>query len=605
MNLQQVAAALGGEVSGREVLAPGPGHSAKDRSLSVRVDPAAPDGIVVHSFANDDWQACKDHVKTRLGIDRRAKVISAPAPSRQIVARYEYKQADGTPYARTLRYAPKDFRQQRWNGKEWEWKGAKTPIPYRLPELKAADHDTVFIAEGEKDADNLAKEGFIATTNIGGAGNWHPDMNQHFAGKHVYILAHNDEAGADHAADVAHHLAGTAASVRIVNLPGLSPKGDVSDWLAAGGTPSDLMDLCAAAPLVGEVMAPQKLLVSSADFIADFTPPDYLIDGLLQRRFCYSLTAPTGSGKTAILLLLTACIAKGWAIGEYTVEAGRVLYFAGENPTDIQMRWIAMGDALGFDVKSIPVHFLPGNKVKLSEIGDRIRKEVEEIGPVSFVVVDTSAAYFEGDNENDNIQARDHAQRMRTLVDLPGGPCIVVACHPVKNAGNENLLPRGGGAFLNEVDGNLTCQKTDATVTLHWQGKFRGPDFAPVSFQLETATHQELRDSKGRQIPTVVAKALSDKERIEVEASTRTDEDAVLVAIADSERASMTQIAVALHWMTKAGKPNKSRVQRHTDRLKKGGFLKIERGTLVVTDKGTKEAKRVRYDADTAGASYG
>src|ERR1035437_2271069 len=225
------------------------------------------------------------------------------------------------------------------------------------------------------------------------------------------------------------------------------------------------------------------LIVSSADFVAGFVPPDYLIDGLVQRRFCYSLTAPTGSGKTAIALLLSASTALGRPIGEYFVERGRVLYLAGENPDDVRMRWLAMADSMKFDPAKIDVHFLPG-VFKLSEIADRIKAEIKLIGDVALVVVDTSAAYFEGDAENDNVQMGAHARRMRSLVKLPGEPCVLVACHPVKNAGSDNLLPRGGGAFIAEMDGNLTCVKTDAVVTVHWQGKFRGPDFAPIPFHL-------------------------------------------------------------------------------------------------------------------------
>src|SRR5262249_24103030 len=56
---QNLARALGGEASGNEISCPGPGHSAKDRSLSVKIDPGAPDGFVVHSFADDDSIACK------------------------------------------------------------------------------------------------------------------------------------------------------------------------------------------------------------------------------------------------------------------------------------------------------------------------------------------------------------------------------------------------------------------------------------------------------------------------------------------------------------------------------------------------------------------
>ena len=62
------AAALGGYVSGSSVSAPGPGHSAHDRSLSVTLDANAPDGFLVHSFAGDDPLACKDHVRAKLGL---------------------------------------------------------------------------------------------------------------------------------------------------------------------------------------------------------------------------------------------------------------------------------------------------------------------------------------------------------------------------------------------------------------------------------------------------------------------------------------------------------------------------------------------------------
>ncbi|MGJ0502297.1 MAG: AAA family ATPase [Methylocystis sp.] len=68
MNLRQIAHALGGEVSSGQVLAPGPGHSKLDRSLSVRLSPGAPDGFLTFSPAGDDWKACRDYVGGRLGI---------------------------------------------------------------------------------------------------------------------------------------------------------------------------------------------------------------------------------------------------------------------------------------------------------------------------------------------------------------------------------------------------------------------------------------------------------------------------------------------------------------------------------------------------------
>ncbi len=68
MDIRTIAQTLGGDVSGRQALVPGPGHNPHDRSLSIRVEPGAPDGFVVHSFAGDHPIVCKDHVRERLGL---------------------------------------------------------------------------------------------------------------------------------------------------------------------------------------------------------------------------------------------------------------------------------------------------------------------------------------------------------------------------------------------------------------------------------------------------------------------------------------------------------------------------------------------------------
>jgi hypothetical protein len=84
LDFRTIARVLGGEISGRQVLAPGPGHRPQDRSLSIRIEPGAPDGFVVYSFAGDDPFACKDYVRERLGLpewepgdeqDRRAEPL--------------------------------------------------------------------------------------------------------------------------------------------------------------------------------------------------------------------------------------------------------------------------------------------------------------------------------------------------------------------------------------------------------------------------------------------------------------------------------------------------------------------------------------------------
>jgi putative DNA primase/helicase len=67
--VRKIAAALGGQVAGpNTILAPGPGHSSRDRSLAVRLDPRSPDGFLVFSHAGDDWRDCRDHVRMKLGL---------------------------------------------------------------------------------------------------------------------------------------------------------------------------------------------------------------------------------------------------------------------------------------------------------------------------------------------------------------------------------------------------------------------------------------------------------------------------------------------------------------------------------------------------------
>src|SRR5262245_4138239 len=148
---------------------------------------------------------------------------------------------------------------------------------------------------------------------------------------------------------------------------------------------SEVPEYAADAKMRQPVVPPRQLLCSSADFIADFTPPDYLLDGILQRRFIYSLTARTGGGKSAVALLLTAAVPLGRSIGGKEVQKGRAIYFAGENPDDIRMRWIAEAQHMGFDPNEIEVYFIAGT-FKISEMAQRIAQEVAKIGDVDLIV---------------------------------------------------------------------------------------------------------------------------------------------------------------------------------------------------------------------------
>jgi putative DNA primase/helicase len=171
----------------------------------------------------------------------------------EIVATYDYRDAGGDLIFQAVRMKPKSFRQRRpdpdgKNGWTWNLKDV-APFPYRLPELLAASpEEPVFLAEGEKDADRLAKSGLIASTNPMGAGKWRESYSAHFKGRDVVILPDNDQFGREHAEAVARSLYQLARSVKVIELPDLAEKGDVSDWLDRGHTIADLRARASEAP---------------------------------------------------------------------------------------------------------------------------------------------------------------------------------------------------------------------------------------------------------------------------------------------------------------------------------------------------------------------
>ncbi len=167
----------------------------------------------------------------------------------RVVAEYDYQDADGKLIFQVVRLDPKSFRQRRPDGKGawlWKTKGIKL-VPYRLPEVLKAD--LIFIVEGEKAADALAKLGLTATCSPGGAGKFRRQYSSFFKGKKVACLPDNDEPGRRHAVDVGNVLHGVAATFKVVELPGLQDKADVVDWLAGTGTREDLLALVEKASL--------------------------------------------------------------------------------------------------------------------------------------------------------------------------------------------------------------------------------------------------------------------------------------------------------------------------------------------------------------------
>jgi hypothetical protein len=172
-------------------------------------------------------------------------------PSGAIVARYDYRDETGKLLYQVRRHDPKGFTVVTASGKPLTQDQRYRRLPYRLPELLAADpKQTIFVVEGEKDADRLMANNLLTTCNAfgGGAGKWTRGHSQYLRGRPVVVLPDNDHTGEEHGHAVANALLGVAASVKLIELPGLPRKGDVSDWLDAGHDLKDLLDLVAVTP---------------------------------------------------------------------------------------------------------------------------------------------------------------------------------------------------------------------------------------------------------------------------------------------------------------------------------------------------------------------
>ena len=189
-------------------------------------------------------------------------------------------------------------------------------------------------------------------------------------------------------------------------------------------------------------------------------------------------------------------------------------------------------------------------------------------------------------------QLGNHARLLRKLTELPGTPAVIVGCHPIKSG--ENLVPRGGGAFLAEVEGNLTCKKlSDEIIELHWSGKYRGASFDPVLFELAVITSERVKDAKGRLIPSVMVRLTDNATLDGIEEQTANDEDQVLLLLDVTPGMSQAKIAESLDWMTAHG-PHKSKVNRALANLLKHKLAEKDRhGKYRLTERGKKDASKL------------
>jgi len=174
--------------------------------------------------------------------------IGVAAP--EIVEAYDYHDERAKLVYQVVRYQPKAFRQRQPNGAGgWVWNlDGVEPLLYRLPDVirAVAAGDTIWIVEGEKDADAMNAAGCVATCNSGGAGKWPGGQSRHLAGADVVIVRDKDEVGNEHARQVFSALKPIAKSLRVVEA---RTGKDAADHLAAKHTVEQFVPVYPSADL--------------------------------------------------------------------------------------------------------------------------------------------------------------------------------------------------------------------------------------------------------------------------------------------------------------------------------------------------------------------
>lgn len=300
-----------------------PFHSDRTPSLSVNVEKGVWNclagcgrgGILdfERKFSSCNAETAWANIAEICGIEQSRIFNSTPE------AVYAYRDEDGGVLFEKLRYPGKRFSQRTIgvDGKRVYSLDGVRKVLYNLPEVTTANH--VAICEGEKDADNVnalhlesfghSQTRFIATTNFDGAGKWRPEYSPHFVGKHVVILPDNDAIGKEHALHVADSVFPYARDVRIVNLPGLPDKGDVSDFLQTH-TAQDLLAAIHNAPRWKP--AEGRLLIPAPQFLASVSSDiDWLVTGVIQRGSNGVLCSLPKVGKSWVGVDLVLSLALG------------------------------------------------------------------------------------------------------------------------------------------------------------------------------------------------------------------------------------------------------------------------------------------------------
>ena len=420
----------------------------------------------------------------------------------RIVSTYDYSDESGDLLFQVVRYEPKAFKQRRPDGRgDWVWNlNGVGRVPYRLPDLIEAigNERPVLIVEGEKDVEALRAIGITATCNAGGASKWRDEYAAHFAGADVVVIPDNDEPGRKHAECVVTSLHKTAAHVRLLELPDLPPSGDVSDWLAAGGTPEALWKLIEATPTWERPPLPQtepwcEGIINARDLCTmKFDPLKFIVPDLIPEGLTILAGRPK-IGKSWLLLLLSTAVATGTvALGQVEGSAlppGDVLYLALEDgKRRLQRR---MTKLLGALPEKWPLRLHIKTEWRRFDRGglDDIRAWCKSVGDPRLIAVDTLAKVRAPGNAKASPYQNDH-DALAGLQKLAGelGIGVIVSHHDRKMDADDVFDTVSGTLGLTgAVDTILVLTRRAQSTPLHIRGRDIENE-AALAMQFDKAT---------------------------------------------------------------------------------------------------------------------
>jgi hypothetical protein len=353
-----------------------------------------------------------------------------------------------------------------------------------------------------------------------------------------------------------------------------------------------------AAVKAGIAAAKQEPLAckSLAQFLGERMTVEFVVDDVLRREYVYTITAPTGAGKTAVAVLLALHIADGRPIGKHEVQGGVVVYVAGENPDDVRGRFAVACQEMKIRPESAPVRIVDRSFI-LAERADELQGIIEAVNACAVVVDTDQAVSLSCDSEeNNNAERMAHAKRLRGLTRAKSRPVVLDLCHPRKNATKDDLTPRGGSAFLNEVDGNFCLWREADTAELFSDpNKFRGAPIA-MNFAKRLVTSDAVIDTKGRPIPIPYYCLIDDDEAARQQNQEWKDENRLIWVMAGEPLASIAAWAKSCQWVTADGEtPRKDKVHRLLKNLAKAKPPLVQQARSKhwgLTEHGKKEAQR-------------